>query len=1248
MVALRSRWVLGVSILACGAALLVALLVGTSSRADDPGAPVTPSAAFAAPATAGEVPALRTESSRTYRKADGSYQAQVSAGPVNYRDASGDWKPIDTDLASDGDGGLETTEAAAKVSLPESLDDPAKVTAGSRWVSFEMAGADGEVVPTADESTATYKDVLDGVDASYDAQPTGVKETLTLADASAPTSYRYALDASSGLAPALLENGTVVFRDGAGVTRFWLPAPTVQEAGADSPTTDHVAYRLSDDGRTLTVAVDPDWLAQAAFPVQVDPSVWYGDDTSCTLASATPTVAACGGTTLKLGHDAAGRYRTALRFPDMALAVPRTASVMSAVIALYFESQTSATLSTPVTVSGSSKLLGTGATWNKYDTNAAHTWTTAGGDIVADPQAAITTLYPSFADGWVTFNAGRLAERWLRSPSTNNGVLLRAQTETGTNNVLSFDGATWDHGGPNIRIDYEWHPGFESDQTYEQVAFDGTSKIAINAATGNVAVDSTDVSLPGVGGLDLKIRRTFNGQNLGNGGGMFGSAWSDGINNAAYLNDRVWYDDSRTIYANGNAIYRFDRDPAHDTATTHAYLSPPNINADLVSNISTGIAILTFRDTGIKWTYRASFDGNYVTLAQISDPAGHHIDITPKSGQPEKIGSITDTNGAVLTFVYGTNGQLTKITKGATEWKYTTTIVNGHNLLTGYTTPTSQTTAYHYDATALPSTWDKLDRVTDQAGQIFRLTYGPQDWSQVTKVTQDFPDARPDNITKFDYQPVSTLGHACTTPVANSPYPNNVVFDRTVETDNAGRVTTYCYNTSGQVIQSWRPWDTTAPTITGSPAPFVFQDGYTNGVTPFVIGLSASDTPSGVKRVALEEVGHGELASATSPCPPATTMPDLCPASFSSPMTINPVPLTEGAHTVRQTATDLAGNAATSGAWTLSVDRTPPLAASTGFSAYYDSAMAGTVISWPVASDPALADGTPGSSGIVYSYQIARAGGAFSALAESTRPVIVVPGPNSADTFTVRVVARDQVGNQAPQVITAVSPTPVDPQAICDGSFGTDDEARQLFCHTYLQASAKSAVAADDNYGLNPLEKSFCLARPYHCQLYSNDAAQAFHWTGLYFTGKRSLSDSTRANAFQHAVWNALMVESDNSHSDYALDFSTRHEDEAYNSADQQVAYRSRMDLENNKTGNLFGQAWSSTKNDLFMCQGMLDNNRNSGVNIGPTTDAISWMASNATTPRQQIWRKTNTYDGTVDGTHYPPVLVEPTTSKCS
>ncbi|WP_445148359.1 RHS repeat-associated core domain-containing protein [Baekduia sp. Peel2402] len=813
MSALRSRFVLLVALLGSVAALLVALVVGTSSEADSGQAATTaaaPQLDFEGPASGTEIPELRTESSRTYRKADGRYQAQIWASPVNYRDAEGKWKPIDTDLEPDGSGGLKTTEATAKVALPESLADPATVTAGGRWVSFALDGADADAAPTADGAIATYPDVLDGVDAEYEAQPLGLKETLTLADVSAPSSYTYTLDASQGLTPELRDDGAVAFRDGDGKVRFWLPTPTVQAHGDTAPSSEHVAYRLSEDRQTLTVAVDPEWLEQAEFPVEVDPSIWFGDDISCTLSSATPTTQACGGTTLKVGRTAspAATYRAALRFPDFASAIPRTASVMGAELGLWFQSQSGTDSSTPVTVTGSGKLLGSVATWNTY--NGSTAWTTAGGDFATDPQPALTTLYSSWTGGWVNFNLGRLAERWLRSPSTNNGILVKAQNETGLNNVLTFDGHQAAHGGPTIRVDFEWHPGFESDQTYESLGFDGNSKLAVNVATGNVAVDSTDINLPGAGGFNLKLRRTFNGQNLGNGAGVFGSGWSEGINNAAFLGERVWYDDSRTIYGNGNAIYRFDRDWANDTSTTRAYLSPPNINADLVTNKSTGVATLTFRDTGVKWTYAASYDGYTVQLAQVSDAAGHHIDITPKSGRPERVGSITDSNGDVLNFTYGTNGQLLKIAKGTTEWNYGTTIVNGHNLLTSYTSPSSQTTSYHYDATALPGTWDKLDKVTSRDNIIFNLVYGPQgDWSQVTQITQDFPDSRPDSVSNFNYKPSSGTGHACASPVSNSPWPNNVVFDRTVATDPAGHVTTYCYNTSAQVIQTWRPWDTT-------------------------------------------------------------------------------------------------------------------------------------------------------------------------------------------------------------------------------------------------------------------------------------------------------------------------------------------------------------------------------------------------------------------------------------------------------
>jgi hypothetical protein len=255
--------------------------------------------------------------------------------------------------------------------------------------------------------------------------------------------------------------------------------------------------------------------------------------------------------------------------------------------------------------------------------------------------------------------------------------------------------------------------------------------------------------------------------------------------------------------------------------------------------------------------------------------------------------------------------------------------------------------------------------------------------------------------------------------VSASPYADNHVVGRTVETDNAGRVTTYCYNTSGQVIQTWRPWDTTAPTITGAPNPFVFQDGYTNGVTPFVVGLSADDTPSGIKRVALEEVGHGELTSATSPCAPATTMPSLCPASFSSPVTINPTPLSEGAHVIRQTATDLAGNVATSATWAINVDRTAP-GAPAGPDATVDAS--GTaVVSWYPSQDPALPDGTPGSGTTGYSVRYRVGSGTWQGPTVTTVPSFQVPGATVGQSATLEITPGDAVGNIGAMFSTSVT-----------------------------------------------------------------------------------------------------------------------------------------------------------------------------------------------------------------------------------
>ena len=1007
MIVARLRWVLGVSLLGCLAAVLVALASGTASEAGT--APKAPKQRFPAPVRTGEVVGMRTATSRTYRKPDGTYQARIWTQPVNFR-SGGRWKAIDAGLRRTPSGTLETTATPAGIALPGRLAQPAKLSGDARWVSFRLLGADGAVTPATAGSTATYRGALDGVDVALDAQATGIKETLTLADASAPASYRYAIGASAGLTPTLRPDGTVAFLDAGGTTRFWLPAPTVQPAGAQAPSGEHVSYRLSDDRRTLTLAVDPAWLAHAAFPLRIDPTAYWGDDVSCTLASGTlANHADCGGTTLKVGHDATHEYRSALRFPDISEDIPQDASVTHAYLGMYFGSQSDPDAISDVTATGSAKLIKTGATWNNYDT--IHHWASAGGDVVGDPQAETSSLYPEFADGWVAWDVSRLAASWLRDPATNKGLVLKATAQS-ADSVLALDGHDAADGGPNIAVDFVQHTGYEADQTFESLGFDGTSRIAVNPASGNVAVDSTDIHLPGAGGLDLDVKRTFDGKALGDGRGMFASAWFESIDNASFVNARTWWNDARVIYANGHAAYRFDRDYAHDTASTHAYLSPPNLDATLVTDTDTGESTLTFAG-GTVWTYADSYDGEQFVLKRISDAAGHHIDLAPVSWRPDRIGTITDSNGAVLTFHYGAADQVTEITDtSGHHWKYRTHDVDGHTRLIGFETPDHRHTWYHYNDDLLPDTWDNLIRVDDPSGQRFSLEYGSDgDWSQVTKVTQDFGTADPDDVTTFKYHPDSDVGAGC----------DDSAFGRTVMTDEQSRETTYCYNISDQVTQALRPWDTTPPTPAPSGPWADLAGDYSDGVAPSSVTLGADDDASGVQRVSLEEVGAGESGASTATCTPTPTLPNLCPPTYSATLVVPTAGLAEGVHTFHEVATDLAGNTATSADWMVAVDRTAPVYTQPLTASYRTSDPGTSWISWSAPDDPDLPDGAAGSGVLQYSVNVA--GGGWQAA--STNGIQV---PELTGTVSIQVRAYDRVGNLSAVSTASAAAAPVDPE----------------------------------------------------------------------------------------------------------------------------------------------------------------------------------------------------------------------------
>src|SRR5207249_3100944 len=106
----------------------------------------------------GEVAALRTQTSDTFAKTDGSYQTVAYPGSINFKDDSGAWQPIDDTLVPTKLPGYAYQNKANRYTmyLPTKLSDaPIRVASGSAWVTFALANADATL--TVSGQTGTYK-----------------------------------------------------------------------------------------------------------------------------------------------------------------------------------------------------------------------------------------------------------------------------------------------------------------------------------------------------------------------------------------------------------------------------------------------------------------------------------------------------------------------------------------------------------------------------------------------------------------------------------------------------------------------------------------------------------------------------------------------------------------------------------------------------------------------------------------------------------------------------------------------------------------------------------------------------------------------------------------------------------------------------------------------------------------------------------------------------------------------------------
>jgi RHS repeat-associated protein len=807
--ALRSRRSLLVVSLLAG--LLALVLTGAAAPASAPHGAVRKAAVPAHRSGAKvvrELASRRTATSRTYLLADGTHRTSVWSEPINVRDSSGAWKAIDTTLKADGSS-YRTAATPTTVTLPGTLDRAVHVEdAAGRSVGFTLQDASATAQAHVDGDEATYADVRDGVDAAYAAAADGVKETLTLADATAPAVYAFNLNASDGLTPALRRDGSVRFTDAHGATRFTIPAPTVQEHGATAPVAAHARYALSDDGRTLTLTVDRDWLDHAAFPVAVDPSLWSSSSTGCTIQDGSlANTPDCDDVDLRVGYDGTHKQRALLRFPDVDTAgIPVDAAIEYAQLTLNFKQMSNPAATPRLDAVALSSALDNGATWNTFD--GVNPWATPGGNTTPAsgiPPITSNIVVQAFIPGTVGWDVTAVAQNWVRtqnvdgtSGSTNNGILLKAHDET--QNALETFGGPEDvdvnhDSRPLISIDWMPRIGVEQDQTYASVGIDDRSDMKVNVASGNIAVESNDISIPGVNGLDLELSRTYNSEDTGN-QHLLGSAWTESIDGAALKMDFSWLSHSHVMYANGGAVYRFENSAADiDSIGAPRLAAPPAMSGRMNESASTNGVTVTWPD-GRVWTYGDDVDGYHQVLQEIKDAHGNTIRLQYSSEpDPTTLTRITDSYGNVLRVDRNGSNQITGLSDAqGRRWLYGGLTGTYHNL-DAFTNPDGKVTRYTYDTSHPWDIADWMQKITDARGHDIVIGYSGAtgDWQQVTSITRVVDGGANDVRWSFDYAPAAGTGHSCST-TTNS---------RTVETDPRGKLTTYCYDNLGHVTETW-------------------------------------------------------------------------------------------------------------------------------------------------------------------------------------------------------------------------------------------------------------------------------------------------------------------------------------------------------------------------------------------------------------------------------------------------------------
>lgn len=406
-----------------------------------------------------EVLSERTGSVRRWVLSDGSVEVEESLGAVRFEDAKAEdtdkWRDIDTSLVA-GPGNRV---------VPKAVPGEFSLSGGGSGADLvSLTGADGGGVelgsgiadvtlpePQLNGSTATYSDVLPGVDLSVEVRSDGFEQLWVVKD---ETGLQNLIEAQAGeggdvsLTAALQlddltsqpqPDGTVEFNDDDGQPAGVLGAPVMWDGEIDPSTgepanIEPVDFEVTAGGEELTPA-DPaetgdleltvtageEWLTDPVreFPITIDPTYLGGTagPTFDTFVQETYSGDYSNSDELKLGTPADGATaRTYMNFSTSGYAGK---TITAGSLSLYNSWSSSCTAE---------------KSWSAWNAGTATTASTWGAQPWTGTKYASSTQAKggSCSQGTVSIDMKTQLQLWADETSTTRGLRLGASDESDT------------------------------------------------------------------------------------------------------------------------------------------------------------------------------------------------------------------------------------------------------------------------------------------------------------------------------------------------------------------------------------------------------------------------------------------------------------------------------------------------------------------------------------------------------------------------------------------------------------------------------------------------------------------------------------------------------------------------------------------------------------------------------------------------------------------------------------------------